>query len=577
MKSYRDFHPFYGVLVRLLLVGAFLSPHLLVGEAVAVSLGSASGPLPATDLVNAPNNFYSFDGDIITWKMDDLFRVVFDDPILQNQVRLAFGEWETASSSATRRSSPRYAWARWNGYRNFSDLRSAMTHEIGHTLGSQHPDAAYFNENYQLNFRLDDQGDWFAAPPLGGEVMNEGNVAGFLPDSKPDPKGLRGGEYWRTLSKDELAMLDHTYDRHLDFQEVGPNDEAMITVKIHNLFGMPGDNIGSAGPDTSSQRNPNDPLDGRELLTASVSINATPNTVIGIRPHSQAWEYTNLTGQMVEAISIRTEGTNNRNPLGTTSSGGHRFTSYDPSSAVGIFDFENIGHIFSDPVGGAIPHGSTVTVGLSQDVWDWYSTGANVRTTDDEIFPANLVSILPWGVGEYGLSGEPVDPSGLSESPGVFTLAASGLRIVNSDQTTVLSELALAIVEGRGLTLDDLTRDTMHVLSDEGLLVPISLPPTTLAPGAEFFVIFDGDRDDLPPELIAQGNYLIVDDPRWDGALANDEIFAYARTNGPGNDVAAFALLNEDPIVGRVIPEPTTLSLAVILLLSIAIRRQRRV
>lgn len=393
--------------------------------------------------------------------------------------------------------------------------------------------------------------------------MNEGNASGFLPASKPD-KGLRGGEYWRTLSKDELTMLDYCYGRHLDFQEVGADEEAMITVTIHNLFGGPSDNLGIGGPDTSTQRDPNDLLQGREMLTASVSANANPNKPMGIQPLSLAWEYTNQTGELVEAMSIRTEGTNNRNPLDTMSSGGHRFTDYAPSSAVGVFDFENIGHIFSDPAAGPIPNGSTVTVGLTQDVWDWYSTSANVRTTDDEIFPANLVGILPWGVGGYDFAGESNDPDGLSTSPGGFTLAAAGLRIVNSDQPTVLSELALANVEGRQLRLDDLTRETMQRLSGEGLLSAIPLPPITLAPGAEFYVILDGDIDDLPSQLVAQGNYLLVNDPRWHGTLQSDEYFAYARAIGSGNDVAAFALLNEDPIVGHAIPEPSVTWLTLI-------------
>ena len=97
--------------------------------------------------------------------------------------------------------------------------------------------------------------------------MNEGNEAGHLPGEKP-PKGLRGGEYWRTLSKDELDMLDYVYGRHIDFQEVGENEEAMITLDVKNSFGAApgsGSSLAAAGPDDSACAIPTMTLAGTEF------------------------------------------------------------------------------------------------------------------------------------------------------------------------------------------------------------------------------------------------------------------------------------------------------------------------
>src|SRR5262249_6829882 len=152
----------------------------------------------------------------------------------------------------------------------------------------------------------------------------------------------------------------------------------MITLKISNLFGQPGSgsSLGAGGPDSTDGRDPNDALGGRWIRTASAFFNGAKP--MGIEPLSLAWEFTNHTGKTVDALSIRTEGTSNRNPLDASSTGGHRFTHYEPSNASLLYQFENVGHHFTDPAGGGVPDGSTVQVGLQQDVWDWYSTSATV-------------------------------------------------------------------------------------------------------------------------------------------------------------------------------------------------------
>ena len=199
----------------------------VANEARAVALSSFSGAGEPTDLINNPLDFYAFDGDVITWKMDSTFRSFFPSNALRDQVRLAFDEWSTASSDPLRRNpNTLYSWVRTDTSRPVWDLRSVVTHELGHALGSQHTDASWFNANRQKNFQPDGSGGWIAAPPIGGEIMNEGNGPG-LPGSKPTA-GMGPGGVWRILSKDEIAMLDHVYDRHLTFQEVGQNDPAQI-------------------------------------------------------------------------------------------------------------------------------------------------------------------------------------------------------------------------------------------------------------------------------------------------------------------------------------------------------------
>lgn len=44
--------------------------------------------------------------------------------------------------SVGRRDSPRYHWVRNNGPRMVYDLRSAVTHELGHAIGAQHADTS---------------------------------------------------------------------------------------------------------------------------------------------------------------------------------------------------------------------------------------------------------------------------------------------------------------------------------------------------------------------------------------------------------------------------------------------------
>ena len=332
---------------------------------------------PAADILSQPDKIYSFDPPTITWKMTSQFLQKYSHPKQQEQVRLAIEEWEQASFSAIKRSAPTYGWTRWNGDRDFSDLRSVLTHEIGHAIGSQHPDAVWFNNNLQLNF-VPDNGSYIAQAPIGGEIMNEGNTENFLPGQKP-PKGLRGGEYWRTVSQDELAFMDHAYPSQIDFIEVGFNDSAELIIDLFNVGGAVGSTLGIGGPDSSELRSPGDVNDGRRILQASTKINDATSRPIGFQASPHNWEVTNTTGEPINALTIKTSGTNNPNPTSWSSQGANAFQfrgtlAPPPVPDPEAFDLEDVRHFYNTPLGGQIANGNTVEVGLRQDVWDCRSS-----------------------------------------------------------------------------------------------------------------------------------------------------------------------------------------------------------
>lgn len=537
-----------------LILLAAISPALRTPAAsfFPSSAPSCQSGVAPTDLINQPNDIYSWGGNVITWKMTQEFLDAFPLAKQQEQVRLAFREWDTATISQFRRDSPRYAWRRFNGQKGVGDLRTIMSHEIGHTLGSQHPDASWFNNNFMRNFLPDGIGGWIASAPLGGELMNEGNAEGFLPALKP-PKGINGGEYNRIVSKDELALLDHAYNRHLTFQEVFGNAEADIRLITHNEDGPANANYGQACPSQTQ---------GSQILEAEITINATPSTTIGFIARPATWEYTNETGSDVDALLIRTRGTDNTNPTSSSSTGPHHFAGLSASLHASQFEFEDITFGFTNPVGGSIPNGETVKVGLRLDVWDWTVVSAVARTTDLDFFPACLVAVFDW------ITLDPGNPGGLVArddgmggenaiieddfaEPGV--VLTRGFRIRNGDATVTLNEIDFAAVGGLNLRLETMTSRMANALRASGRLETVPLPaPITLERDEEFVVILEGSRDDLPRELLESGNFVILDRP----GLMDEELFIVARSSCDGGKSSTLSLLNTGPFGRRTPPCP---------------------
>ncbi len=326
-------------------------------------------------------------------------------------------------------------------------------------------------------------------------------------------------------------------------------------IVVETFQGQGGGNLGSSGPEGWQNRVLNDSSQGRILLDSTIGISNFSATPMGIMPRATSWSFTNNTGEALNRISVRAEGTGTRTPLDTSSSGGHRFTDYTVGSTFGLYQLENRGHVFSEPVGGSIPNGSTVDFGLELDVWDWTVERATAVTVDGEPVPLSLISLVGWNNGGFS-NGLPPGAGlnddlehgdelhGLTEIAGGNAPTSHGFRIIAGDLPVTLTELAFASVAGRGFGLEDLNPQTLAQLETLGDLIRLPLPQTSLAP-----------HQDLIVEM---------SDRRWLAALEAGEIFLYGRTFGAGGSVSAFSLLNAPAIVGRQVPEPQTLLLVAI-------------
>jgi len=569
--------------------GAILST--IPAPALAVALWG-TGSVNLTDIPNEPNRFYRWDPDpdflgtpVIHWKMTNQFRQRFPLAKQQEQVRLGIAEWEEGIFSATRRAAPTYGWTRWSGVSDFFDLRTIVTHELGHVLGSQHTDAAWFNDSdgddsngiqpFQLNFRRVGNA-WQAGPPLGGEIMNEGNDAVSLPGSKPT-KGLPPGAYWRTLSQDELDFLDHAYPVAIDFVEVGPNANADLEIDLFAVGAGPGGNnaaLGIGGPDSTEAFDSNDPSQGRRILAASAKVREEASLPIGFKALPRNWEITNDTGESINSVIITARGTNN--PIPTTWSS-DEFTfqgalAPPPPPDPRAFDLEDVAHLFTSAQNGPVGSGQTVEVGLRKDVWDWTVAGSQAIQSDGDFVDIGLVSITGFNVVS------PVVPSGddpgddlttpddgLFPLQGTFDVLAQGFQIINQDSIEVtVSELAVGAAPDLDPNRTDLLNaDTLAELSRFGDLQFVSLDdPFRLDPGEAFFFLLFGDPSGLPEDVLQGGNWMAIDVP---SGIESEQLFVYAATQGGGFQVGNFALLNT-PVFGldATVPEPGTFTLAII-------------
>lgn len=433
--------------------------------------------------------------------MDSSFLAEFPDPLLQQQVRRAFQEWQLSSSSTSPTGSDRrdplspLTRRRLNvgAPSNFWDLRTVVLHELGHALGAQHPDAAWLNGTppYRQNYGIDNQGNLVAQSPGGWEVMVEGSPLGS--------KGLREGEYHRFLSKDEFDLLDYGYGGHIEFVEVGTNFPANIVVRgFSNPMSTA---LGQAGPDSWQDRVPGDVSQGQLILTSDVAINATA----GVATRKTTWTLSNTLDLPITKARIRMKGTDTF-PIGFTSTGAHRFTKVPFIGVQGPREYENITRLFTDPVGGEIPPGDQVTFGFEMDVWDWTVSRAAVETTDGESHIVSLVTIVPLDFGLQSDSSDPLtlvgpvgQPEGLVTAP-TRDIEHRGLRIVNTSETSVtVGAVAVAPLRGRGL--HELDGTALDEAADADELITLEFPPEQLGPDEELIIILDGDEASLPAEL----------------------------------------------------------------------------
>lgn len=505
--------------------------------------GGNSGLASLVDMATEPNNYYAFDKEVITWKMDSEFRQAFNET-LQDQVRFAFREWERGSRRA---GTNLYSWNRFVFGQTVMDLRTVVMHEIGHALGSQHPDAGWANGDppYMRNFRPASRGGWTPMAPPGGEIMNEANLGS---------DGILTGEYWRILSRDELDFIKHNHGS-IQFQEVGVDEDADIELSMHNIGGNPGTNLGSSGPDqdTAVLRDINDPAKGKRIIRSTISLNAVPIEPMGIASSATNWEVGNTSGKNLLAINIVTRGTDSPKPINVTSDGPNRFTNYQQLEVSLNPNLEDRIHSYSDPLSGSVPNFGSVAMGLRLDVPDWSVIRALAESTSGDFFDIPLTGFLPWF--ELGaFEPQEVPPSGgsfginsLNADIGVFSALALGFQIQLPENTRVtLNELSIASVHGLGLGLEDLDNELLKQLRAEAKLEDLIDQSLYLdADEVPFTVVLQGVESDLPPDLLFSGNYLLLHRPD----LVGKELLITATTTSNGDfEVTTQSLLFSPPI-----------------------------
>lgn len=544
-----------GSLVRVALASV-ISVGICLGGASMASAFSYAGTEgdAVADLINTPNKIYTFDPPVITWKMTTRFLNHYPLAKQREQVRLAIAEWEEGMFSFVRRAAPTYAWLRFSGRSDFFDLRSVLTHEIGHALGSQHTDAAWFNDSgdgtpYYGNYRPSN-GGLVAAPPQGGEIMNEGNKAGFLPQSKP-PKGLGPGEIWRTLSQDELDFLDHGYPVAIDFVEVGPNEEADLIIDLFGVGAPPGQYLGNGAPDSTEVRDPADASQGERILRASALVRETASYPIGFKALPRAWEIQNNTGEPINSVIITARGTNNPIPTSWSSGGNKAFTfqgalAPPPVPDPRAFNLEDVAHLYTQASNGPINSGESVTIGLQKDVWDWTVVDSKAFQEDGDFVDMGLLSIsdvkiegvIPGVARHLSSSAE-----GL-EAREDLPIIAHGFKVGNAGPMEVsVPELAFAATPDQNpFRTELLNAARLDELESLNKLQKIVFePPLTLGPDEEYYILLGGTSGALPAEVLQSGNWMASSLP---GQEELGPMFIYAKSHGGGFSVGNYVLVD---------------------------------
>ena len=217
-------------------------------------------------------------------------------------------------------------------------------------------------------------------------------------------------------------------------------------------------------------------------------------------------------------------------------------------------------HTWSSPHSGDIPASEIIHVGLEQDMWDWTVTSAVVHHPSGGETNAPLLSFHEWTnsiVTGTGLSGG-AGGAAMEYGPIAMEVVARGLRIIGPESiaSMLVSDLTLAPLGDRNLMLDQLNRGTLEQLIRDKQVFPVTeFGQRQMGPGDDFYLIFEGTPDTIPPEILKQGNYLFLDRPD----LLNGELFVYAQSLAGDALVGNYGLLGV-PVNGR-LPEPATLCL----------------
>jgi hypothetical protein len=274
-----------------------------------------------------------------------------------------------------------------------------------------------------------------------------------------------------------------------------------------------------------------------------------------------------VSGDLTSSFEVVTRGTNNTSPVFHYDGfPANQFNNYS-AAAVGPNVKEDILHTWTNPTGG--PFAGIVHVGLEQDVWDWSVVSAQVVNPGGTRTNAPLLGLHEWNQTQTGVAAVP--SSALQVGDGIQTfevpiVVGQGIRVVNSFETpSELVELGLADVQGLGLELEDLNRETLERLRQEERLEFVPFDPISLDNGQEILFLLDGEADNFP------GSVFDLDRPD----LLGVELFVFAQTRTDEAIVGSYGLLGRDPITGVLVPEPSSALLAAAMFLALFAGRLR--
>lgn len=518
-------------------------------------------PSGVGDLLANPNDFASWDPDrpggnvtTITYRFDPSFTT---DERIRDQVRLGIQEWDKAN--VTLPGAPfSYSYWRNNGKQNFYDIRSTTVHELGHNLGFAHPfDVVPLGRNY--GFNPTPPPTLIAQPDRGDEVMGYGPPGQISVD----------GSYNQILSHDELYGYQYVYgNRDINFIEItsGTPDILLRTQTAADpRFFI------AFGPPTAVPRDPADPTQGVQITSAQIVYYTDLFNPLGFRTLCLNWDFHSASGKDTSGVEIQTRGTNNPNPVAHFDGDpvSYVFAGSSTSSTGDPDHKDDLLHTWNDPefwgFPSEFPPGAPFHVGLEQDVWDWTVVSARLVHPDGTKTNLPMVVFNQWnetvtGVDVTTSSAGIIIPDPLPE------IIAEGIRIVNTEDARVeLFSVGVAVVDEMDLQLEDLNQYTMYRLTLEGFFETLDILPRTLGKGEELFLVFDGSPTGIDSTIL-------LDRPD----LLGHELFFYAETSAGDMKVGNYGLLGTGPIVGVLVPEPSTLVLAVVGLLGLLAHAWRK-